>query len=350
MISTFFLGAGNFCMQILVAPSRKEIDKAHSKGISLEIGVPSIKNLPHIRRRRRVLWGLLGLMSSLLHLFWNSVIFTSIPITAIPRAIATNDFLVVRDNWTTSDPLGHFSWWKAAPGYGDAALNKSLIYSLETSAPTFTRLNTQDCIARSIDPLNATSSLIVVARNISSQMNNGSSLIDGWVSTWQPWTWSTSWICSAVSSSKYCNAEFASTFADHWEITSPGVHIVEVDYCLASDEADNEQRCGLHYSALILAFVCFFTFLSSLFTAFTWLQYRREVKSPENKEHAKTMVTMGDLVHSFLSEPSNLTRDESNRVTPKSSFVEMKLGKWQPRKSVAWYKAINRWVLALSGL
>ncbi|UKZ78442.1 hypothetical protein TrVFT333_006182 [Trichoderma virens FT-333] len=168
MISTFFLGAGNFCMQILVAPSRKEIDKAHSKGISLEIGVPSIKNLPHIRRRRRVLWGLLGLMSSLLHLFWNSVIFTSIPITAIPRAIATNDFLVVRDNWTTSDPLGHFSWWKAAPGYGDAALNKSLIYSLETSAPTFTRLNTKDCIARSIDPLNATSSFIVVARNISS--------------------------------------------------------------------------------------------------------------------------------------------------------------------------------------
>lgn len=67
-LSSLFLGAGNYCMQILVAPSRSEMDYAHSKGESLDIGVPSLKNLRYIKWQRTIIWFLLGMLSTVLHL------------------------------------------------------------------------------------------------------------------------------------------------------------------------------------------------------------------------------------------------------------------------------------------
>lgn len=66
--SSAFLGAGNYCMQILAAPSRGEIDRAHKKRISLDIGVPSLKNLYYVKRQRLCGWIILGIFSALLHL------------------------------------------------------------------------------------------------------------------------------------------------------------------------------------------------------------------------------------------------------------------------------------------
>ena len=45
VFSTLLLGASNYSMQCLSAPTRGEIDKAHSQGIWLDIGVPSVRNL-----------------------------------------------------------------------------------------------------------------------------------------------------------------------------------------------------------------------------------------------------------------------------------------------------------------
>ena len=65
--SSLFLGAGNYCMQILVSPSREEIDLAHSKGISLVIGIPNIKNLWHIEWRRVAVWTTIAIFATVLH-------------------------------------------------------------------------------------------------------------------------------------------------------------------------------------------------------------------------------------------------------------------------------------------
>lgn len=67
ILSSLLLGAGSYCMQLLVGPSRQEMDRAHSKGKSMEIGVASIKNLRHIAGKRVVLWLFLGISSTLLH-------------------------------------------------------------------------------------------------------------------------------------------------------------------------------------------------------------------------------------------------------------------------------------------
>lgn len=68
ILSTVLLSGSNYCMQCLSAPTRTDIDRAHAKRIWLDIGVPSIRNLKHISRRRLWLWLLLGVSSVPLHL------------------------------------------------------------------------------------------------------------------------------------------------------------------------------------------------------------------------------------------------------------------------------------------
>lgn len=67
-ISTLLLGGSNYCMQCLCAPTRAEIDAVHPKGVFLDIGVPSYRNLKYIARPRHVLWWALALSSLPLHL------------------------------------------------------------------------------------------------------------------------------------------------------------------------------------------------------------------------------------------------------------------------------------------
>lgn len=68
MLSTILLGASNYCMQCMSAPTRAEVDQAHARFRWVDIGVPSIRNLRKIRGLRVALWLLLGLTSLPLHL------------------------------------------------------------------------------------------------------------------------------------------------------------------------------------------------------------------------------------------------------------------------------------------
>lgn len=67
-LSTVLLSSSNYCMQCLSAPTRKEIDKRHAVGTWLDIGVPSVRNLRYISRKRVIMWALLLLSSLPLHL------------------------------------------------------------------------------------------------------------------------------------------------------------------------------------------------------------------------------------------------------------------------------------------
>lgn len=68
VVSTLLLSGSNYCMQCLCAPTRKEIDAAHSRGDFMDIGVLSFRNLQNIARQRSVLWTLLAITSIPLHL------------------------------------------------------------------------------------------------------------------------------------------------------------------------------------------------------------------------------------------------------------------------------------------
>lgn len=63
ILGTLLLGASNLILQLLVAPTRKEVDAAHAKGIWLDIGVPSLRNLRAITRSKAMLWSVLAITS-----------------------------------------------------------------------------------------------------------------------------------------------------------------------------------------------------------------------------------------------------------------------------------------------
>ncbi|KAK8102321.1 hypothetical protein PG984_015467 [Apiospora sp. TS-2023a] len=358
IVSSLFLASGNYCMQILVAPSRAEIDKADAKGCSLEIGVPSVKNLRYIQRSRIVLWILIGILSTLLHLFWNSALFTSIPVVAVPRAIATSDFLTAAENWTISDPLGHRSWWHFAPGYGEASHNVSLIYNLQEMAPTMERLDTAACIERFINPLTVSTSVIVVAQNMTSQQFNGSSLLDGWVSGWETWTLSATWICDAYQSSdlnhwRLCDSNWAKEFSNDWHLRWHDIWRIKVDHCLAGGNGDNEKRCGLHYSAYIWEIVCACTSLECLLVFVVWLRNRRDMKVDRGNKKHRTMVTIGDAIHSFLEYPdaANISEESGHGATTPTKgggSIILKKARWVVSKRVSWLQAASMTVWILS--
>lgn len=93
ILSTTLLGASNYTMQCLSSPTRKEIDKAHSQGVWLDIGVPSVRNLWRIAKVRVILWWFLAISSIPLHLFYNSAVFSTIRARMFTASLVSIDFL-----------------------------------------------------------------------------------------------------------------------------------------------------------------------------------------------------------------------------------------------------------------
>lgn len=67
VLGTLLLGASNLVLQLIVAPTRQEVDKAHAKGVWLNIGVPSFHNLRHLSKTSLVLWFFLTISSIPIH-------------------------------------------------------------------------------------------------------------------------------------------------------------------------------------------------------------------------------------------------------------------------------------------
>ncbi|RBR17039.1 hypothetical protein FVER53590_28836 [Fusarium verticillioides] len=364
VLSSLILGAGSYCMQLLVGPSRREIDQAHAHGRSLEIGVASFKNLRHIAGKRSIIWAILGITSTLLHFFWNSTVFTSTPVVSVPRAIATSDFQISADNWTIDDPLLQRSWWRLPGIWGDVTYDLTPLYAMQTTASNMNRSEPKECLEQFIHPWKSTRSLLIVAQNVSSQQNNGSSLIDGWMSGWDIWTVSHGWICAAYQGpyggTRSCTEEWASTFADEWIV--PGApsgdasserQNVTVDYCLVGDTVDIEDRCGLHFSIHIMAIVCIGTTLEVLLIYLTWFSHSRAIKADITGQHQRTMVTVGDAISDFMERPDYVTdeHEDLNNVseTLRKMPYELRVGRWRDDR-VSWFKAVSNrtWVVSIS--
>ena len=68
VLSTILSGASKFCMQLLVVPTRHEVDKAHKRASWLNIEVLSVTNLRRKARKSVLTWFRLGCSPALLHL------------------------------------------------------------------------------------------------------------------------------------------------------------------------------------------------------------------------------------------------------------------------------------------
>jgi hypothetical protein len=260
--------------------------------------------------------------------------------------MVTSDFLAASDNWSVSNlhAINHIC--DSGAEFNNIYQNISLIYSLQTAAKNFTRLERMACMENFINPLTVTRALVVVALNVTSAQNNGSSLIYGGLSgCWDVWSRSNGWICSANTESVwYCSLDRARTFVDQWAGTYSYITQYPralIDYCLVGDPGDNSRKCAIHYSAYILPIVCACTCLESLLIFWTWRKHREE-----------TILTIGDAISNFLEHPDvamvDLGIGNSIRATTKPRPVIITEAPWV-HEDLSWFKfiSVRIWIISL---
>ncbi|KAF4959278.1 hypothetical protein FSARC_10794 [Fusarium sarcochroum] len=130
IFSTLILASSNFFMQIIGAPSRDVVDRAHARSGWVNIGVPSIRNFIYIGPAKFACWFILACSSIPIHLFFNSLVFQVEEVRAdFGMTIATEDFL---DGASYHQP-GASLWNTAVP----------------TNCTTFTDLKNKECFTKS---------------------------------------------------------------------------------------------------------------------------------------------------------------------------------------------------------
>ena len=356
IVSTLLLGASNYCAQLLVAPTRSEVDRAHEKRDWLDIGVPSFRNLwkRRIARKRKATWMLLTISSVLLHLFWNSAVFAAKPFNSYRVVTVTSDYLTDAGPWPTQ--------------------NNQTLHLLQNTKLLF-YLNATQCIERYISPNFGQMDVLVVAANVT--MRDRASLVDGNSSSsllyeydsfdgGTNWIWAQSWLCSASAQPgrrpvSWCTADYLAKEVD-WILTwyswiSNGVVNkslwVTVDHCVSAGVESLDNHCALRYSALILLTVCILNTAKCAAIYYTaFLHYR----SDTNPREKASLVTIGDAIASFLAE-----KDPTTERLPFASREEFTKEKWPTQRSprlhpgpslraISWFRAASwtRWLVTLA--
>ncbi|RHZ60722.1 uncharacterized protein CDV56_108808 [Aspergillus thermomutatus] len=169
VLSTAILAASNFCMQALVAPSREEVDRYHSRRKWLDIGVPSLRNLAVARRYRVGLWVILLATTTPFHLLYNSAVFSSVGKNGFAVLLAPSDL----DPSAVSDltTSGLENCFGGIVGY----LWDDFVSFLANG--TYTRHTRQECIDISNEKSPSTIRTIVVLTNYLNTTQGGNRAI-----------------------------------------------------------------------------------------------------------------------------------------------------------------------------
>lgn len=339
ILGTLLLGASNYSMQCLSSPTRGEIDKAHSKGIWLDIGVPSVRNLRRLSATRILLWWLLALSSIPLHLLYNSTVFPT-------RSTRSFSVFVVSDSFLEGAPFS-----TNLHGYTvDRPEVKSFqdrLRDLQQNTTSWTKLDNEACV-KAYSPSIISSRADVVL--VSSTPNSTNSLLSMYADV-QAQIISTStldslgWMCSipAFPNDGLCpNFQTVKNPRD-WSIWiyadgrlyGPAPIATPVQYCLSQPVQDH---CKLQFSLAIMIIVILCNLVKAICMGFiVW------------KRDPEPLVTLGDAIKSFLNQPDPAT--EGNCVVGKSRFEKSKVWGRLPSMWVAgpirWFRAasIRRWLV-----
>jgi len=185
ILSTLLLGASNLCMQLLAAPTRKEVDRAHARRRWLDIGAPSYRNLWSIHPSRALVWGFLGLSSLPIHFVYNSVLSSSIPQYGYAAAVVSENFLdgapfghgyvdnsngrLTPETWNGTYGPNPISW----PPEQVWNMSEALIewQNTATNSSVFTNLSNVDCLTQYTNVYGRRTGLLVVTEELQEDAN-----------------------------------------------------------------------------------------------------------------------------------------------------------------------------------
>ncbi|KAI1861845.1 hypothetical protein JX265_009348 [Neoarthrinium moseri] len=374
--SSVAIAASNYCAQLLVAPTRAEVTQAHERGDWLEIGAPSFRNLlgRRINGKRKLIWSALMLSSIPLHLFWNSVLFSTIPVTDYEIALVSRDFRTDLQPWneTWITRGQHRSTYDQAVGEaGNTQLLRRMLLGNR-----FEHLSKQECIERYISLDVRHKDVVLVASNAS--MSDGLSLVptnknssllylSSSLLVQSKWMWATGWLCSGGDDTtslvpekrqSWCSREHLLPQAETWTVknyrTLPDGKIirdvaVQVDYCLSAGAEETQAGCAIRYSSVMLLAVIA---CNCIKLACMWLVWK--LNSGRGQGIYEPLVTQGDAIASFLSSQDKTTKemplveasDLTNRVLSSSMAAdERNMGMVSTssrlRHPVRWFRSIS---------
>ncbi|KAF2155062.1 hypothetical protein K461DRAFT_107278 [Myriangium duriaei CBS 260.36] len=294
VLSTLLLAAGNSCMQVLVAPTRAEVDKAHAAGTWLDIGPHSLRNLGSIGAVRIIIWAVLGLSSVPIHLLYNSVVFSSSTANVFSSLTVTNDF-VTGGSWNTSQ-MDCFDY---------VSEEGLFVQQLQDSAKSYTRLDPAACIEAYGSGYVSLYANVLLVTNESVARN---------VLNWRPseggtYLGSDTWICDGLGGGSRAGCDVNALLANAADWTSPGYSVIlspnesclsyradhkyHIDHCLAEQ---TPEFCSVYVSVTLLAVVIACNVIKLACLLVTLLSVRFD-----------PLITIGDAIESFLAIPDRTT-------------------------------------------
>ncbi|KIK53464.1 hypothetical protein GYMLUDRAFT_232806 [Collybiopsis luxurians FD-317 M1] len=335
VLSTLLLGASNYIMQSLCAPTRREVDEAHERGSWLDIGLQSLRNLSYTSRRKRLLWIALSASSIPLHLFYNSSFFSTLSANEYSVYIAQGpeqQNIPRNDNGTHKWECGY----RGCPG----SVSGSAISSWEILSPS-------DCItAYTSDFVSDRSTVIAV---VGDYVSNGSLIFTGTGYTSAGYNEDPyEWICAGMDdfdNQKLCSSVWRNIDPSKWKIEGyiyslASVQSFSVNYCISQPV---DPKCQLNFNLPLLIIVIFFNVVKVVCMGFTAIRIKDD-----------PLVTIGDAIASFIDNPDPHTK---NMCLASRSYFDTQIGdqrfpplciEYQPRKS-KWMNAASRrhWILTV---
>ena len=339
VLSSLLLGASNYCMQILSSPTRKEIDAAHANRKWLSIGVPNLKNLLFIDRKKSSLWILLGLSSIPLHLVWNS---------AVLEDLSAGDYVynVVAEDFVSGAP------WDAVTnltGYPEQAR----FISEKIRSSSAVNMSVAECISAYRVDDNAKYGTLALVYDVEGWNNSllfqDSNLrSDPGRGIWMcGYTWDVGDYCDLDElireNATDWNPWHKKPWGDPpWEPNKPhesyrwkSEFFIEgkVKYCLA-EVTNRPCRLGTSPPILITVLVCNVVKFICFVLTFTFCRYMHP------------LVTNGDAVESFLSQPDTTLK---GRCLLSKEDVKKHEHFWSEQPpSIQWPSKRRRWAAAAS--
>lgn len=329
ILATILLACANYCMQILVSPTRGELDLVHRQKRWLWVGVPNLSNLPHIGLNRAAICVLLMISTLPLHVLWNAALVETISANDYYVGGVTEDFFSSGANFSTTSPE------KLVPGWFQGS-RKSFeeVWFRAMRGSGVTNLTAADCIRAYGSPttelygnvalifgtLNETNSFLFAGTRLVGADDGDAGASVGFGSSWvcglpAP----TSPACdyhsladkNGTSWAPLSNAAGWSALAsaDPYMATLAQAN-VPVKYCMAQQTvaADGSPvpssasaSCRLASLPILQYAVLCTNALLLLCLVGTWFAVRRRGDGKhEGHEH---IVTSGDLIASYLRDP-----------------------------------------------
>ena len=296
-------------MQCLSSPTRDEVDKAHRQNATLDIGIPSLKNLRRIASSRLLLWSLVALSSIPLNWFCNSAVFNN---------LANRDFslYVVTGEFIDGAPFS----LSFKPGTQESDFLH--LQLLQNSTSAWRRSESMNCLDKYL--AEKFTSTHGDALKLYPHEHRNNFLLDynlhrsQFIDTHQEKLKPRMFLPCNIS--EYCNI-FQVPNSDY-----------DTSYCL---EQPIPEHCRLQFSAAIMVIVIIANLIKTVCMGF--IAWQRP---------AQALVTIGDAIASFLNEPDTTTignclADKQTNIKRDKCSVTYR--RWEALKDRLWFHAASKW-------